>query len=252
MNRYGQSITWSTPTAPHPFTGVCTSYSEREGLQEQLIDDEVGDNTALVLHSKKTDISFDARVTDGSTDFLDLSAGAALTLSGFNSGIVLCRRAVERWVLEQPKTASIQATHYPDIAQATPAEVGTDLDAFTPDQSALSIVYPGDVLIYGTYGISHASGVVHGLTIEQILQITEDEPSPVGTILGAASHGYMRRIELDLLATGSKPAVGSVLTLTGAPSHGSDYRITSSEKKFATKRGMMYAVAAVWISPFTA
>lgn len=250
MNRYGQTITWSTPTAPHLFTGICTRYSYRDARQRQLDDDEVGDFRALIQHSQKAEIDFEAKVTDESTDFLDLSAGGAIAVSGINAGVVLVRRAVERWVLQQPKTASVQGTHFPDIVQASPVLAGTDLDAVTPDQSALGIVTPGGVLIYGTSGLGHASGVLHELEIAQELQITEDDPSPAGKILGAASHGYMRTIRLRLLSTGAIPATGSTLALTGAPAHAADYKIESADTVFESKRGKMYEIGALWIPPF--
>ncbi len=252
MNRYGQPITWSAITAPHLFTGECTAYGYRDAVTRQLIDDEAGDQMAVVLHSRKAELNFDAKVTSSSTDFLDLSAGAALTVSGISAGVVLATRAVERWSLGQPKTASIQATHFPDMTQASPATAGVALTAFTPTPT-LTIVYPGSKIIYGTVGLTHLSGIVHALTIEQQLSITEDEPTPAGLITGAASHGYMRTIQLDLLARtdlAAKPAVRSVLAITGAPSHAGGYRIESVEEKFAEKRGKMYAVSAIWIPPF--
>jgi len=249
MNRYGQSITWGAITAPHLFSGECTSFSFREGRTRQLIDDEAGDNMALVLHSRKAELSFEAKVTNESDDFLDLSGGAAITVTGISVGVVLCSRASERWALGQPKTASITATHYPDMVQASPAAAGASLDAFVPDQAELGIVTPGTKIIYGTFGLGHASGVVHGLTLEQALTITEDEPSPDGKLVGAATHGYLRTISLDLLATGAKPATGSVLAITGAPDRAGGYRIESAEERYADKRGKMYAIAAVWIPP---
>lgn len=251
MNRYGQSITWGTVSAPHIFTGECTGYTARSVAQRQLEDDEAGDIDALILHSQKTEISFDAKVRSGSEDFLDLSAGASITVSGISSGTVLASRAVERWQLGQPKTASVTATHYPDVTGGDGESAG-ELSAFTPAQTGLGIVTPGSVLIYGTYGLTHASGVVHGLTIEQILELTEDDPSPAGTILGVVAHGYLRTIQLELLATGALPAVGSTLAITGAPDHAGGYKIESAEKKFASKRGMMYSVSAVWVPPMAA
>lgn len=251
-NRYGQTITWSTPTAPHPFSGVCTRYSYRDARTRQLDDDEAGDFRALIQHSQKAALEFEAKITEDSTDFLDLSAGAKITVSGIASGTVLCSRAVERWALGQSKTASITATHYPDITGGAGASAGVALDAFTPDQSALGIVTPSGVLKYGTYGLGHAVGIVHGLTITQELQIAEDDPSPAGTILGATSHGYLRTIELLLLATGAIPATGSTLALTGAPDHAADYKIENAELRFQHKGGKMYQINAVWIPPFTA
>lgn len=254
MDRYGQGITWGTLTAPHLCTGHCTAYSYRDVTSRQMETDEGGDHVAVALHSRKAQLSFAAAVTSGSADFLDLSQGAALSVSGISSGVVLARRAVERWRLNQRKTVSIEATHYPDMVQASPAAAGTDLDAFTPDQTVLdnTIVYPGGEIIWSTAGLTHASGVVHSLEIGQELQITEDDPSPVGTILGAASHGYMRTIRLELLSTGAKPEVRSVLVIGGAPGHGSDYRIEESDDVFEDRRGKMYSVTAIWIPPFTA
>lgn len=251
MNRYGQAITWGPLSAPRLFTGQTRSYSARDGVTKQLITDMSAENMAMIPHSQKVEIDFEALVTSESVDFLDLSAGAAIAIAGITSGVVLVRRAIETWRLGQPKTAGCQATHYPDMSQASPASVG-ELDAMTPDQSSLSIVYPGGQIIYSTAGLTHASGIVHGLTIEQILQITEDEPSPDGKILGAATHGYERTIRLDLLATGAAPAVKSVLTIGGAPGHAADYRIISSNIQFQDQRGKMYAVEAAWIPGFTA
>ncbi len=250
MNRYGQTITWSTIAAPHLFTGHCTAYSYADAATRQPMDDEAGDNVAIALHSRKADLNFSAEITSQSTDFLDLSTGAAIVVDGL-ANTVLVSRAVETWRLGQRKTASITATHYPDMVQADPDLAGVELDAVTPAAQAQAFVFPGGVLIYGTAGLGHASGVVHALTIEQQLTITEDDPSPAGTILGAASHGYMRTIKLELLATGAIPAVKSVLALTGAPAHAADYRIERAEQIFASKRGKMFSIDAVWIPPFT-
>ena len=264
MNHYGQSITWGTVAAPHLFTGVCTGYSYREGRQRQLDDDEAGELRVLIQHSRKAEISFDAKVTDESDDFLDLSGGAAITITGVNPpGLVLVRRAVERWSLGQPKTASVQATFYPDITENTTPLADT-LSAFTPDQSAFfgatplsqAIITPGNKLIYGTRGMTMpgtpAIGIIHELEISQELTIAEDEVSPAGTILGAATHGYLRTIRLRLLATGAIPTSGSELTINSAPNHAADYRIESAEVSFASRRGKMFDISAVWIPPFTA
>jgi len=247
MNRYGQSITWGPSTAPALFTGSILSYSYRDARTRQLIEDATSDYAALVQHSQKADINFEARITEASTDFLDLSMGAKIVVSGVTGGTILATRAIERWQLLQPKTASIQATHYPDMTGESGASAGATLGAFTPDQSDLDIVLPGGELIYGTYGLGHAAGVVHGLTLEQQLTITEDDPSPDGKILGAASHAYLRTIQLDLLATGAIPATGTVLGVSGGPDHASGYRIESAELKFTTAKGKMYALAGVWI-----
>ena len=184
MHRYGQTlIAWSTAAAPHPFSGTCTSYSYRDQKTRQLIDDESGDNLALILHSRKADVEFEARVTVDSTDFLDLSTGAAVVVTGITGGVLLARRVSEKWALMQEKTISFSGTHYPDLTQASPVLAGTET-AFVPDQTTLGIVYPGGEIIYSTVGITHASGTIHALTIDQELQITEDEPTPDGLITG--------------------------------------------------------------------
>ncbi len=251
MNRYGQAITWGPLSAPRLFTGQTREYSYRDSVTKQLITDMSADNIAMVLHSRKGEINFEALVTEGSEDFLDLSAGAAIAITGIFTGVVLATRATETWRLGQPKTASCTATHFPDMTQASPGLAG-ELSAFTPDQSALSIVHPGAKLIYSTSGLGHASGIVHGLTLEQILQITEDEPSPDGKILGATTHGYERNIKLDLLATDAIPAVDTVLAITGAPAHAGGYRITAANVQFADQRGKMFAIEAAWIPAFAA
>lgn len=251
MNRYGQTITWSTPTAPRPFTGIVTAFSHEEQVQEYLDEDESGDHRALITSGKKASLDWDAKVTDGSDDFLDLSGGAKITVTGFASGTILAYSAIERYVLNSPKTISVRATHFPDMTDSGGTAADLDVDAFVPDPSSLTNVFPGSKLIYSTVGLTHAAGVVHGLTIEQMLQITEDDLTPAGTIPGATTHGYQRKITLDLLATGSRPALESTLAITGAPTRAGDYKITSSSRRFATKRGMMYRVGAIWIPPFT-
>lgn len=249
MNRYGQEITWSTMSAPRPFTGVLTSYTARDAATRQLFDDEPGDNEVVVLHSAKTALNWEARVTKNSTDFLELSTGAKLTVSGFTSGTILASNASERWALGQAKTVSVQATHYPFMVGGDGDAASNGLNAFTPSQT-LSIATPGAELIYGTAGLGHAAGVVHGLTLEQALTISEDDPSPDGKLLGAAAHGYLRTAKVELLATGAAPARESILALTGAPSHAGGYKIESVETRGMHKRGTMYAIQAVWIPPF--
>ena len=149
-NRYGQTITWGPLSAHTLFTGEKQSYSYRDQVTKQNIDGAAAEFIAMALHSQKADLDFEAKITSDSANFLDLSGGAAVAVSGITGGIVLVRQAVEKWALLQPKLASIQAVHYPDIVQSSPTLAGTTLNAFTPDQSALGIVYPGGKIIYGT------------------------------------------------------------------------------------------------------
>jgi hypothetical protein len=250
-NRYGQTITWGPLTAPALFTGERQSYSYRDAVTKQNISGAAGDHFAQVLHSRKAALSFTAKVTSGATDFLDISDGAAIAVSGVTGGQVIVSRAVETWRLLQPKTASITASHYPDMPLTNTAAAAATLSAFTPDQSALGIVFPSGLLTFSTFGLTHATGIVHELTIEQILQLTDDEPSPDGKLLGCQGHGYERMIRLLLLATAAAPAVKSVLTIGGAPDHASDYRITDVEQTLEDQRGKMFAINASWIPPFT-
>lgn len=250
-NRYGQTISWGPLSAPALFTGERQSYSYRDAVTKQNISGADGDHFAQVLHSRKAALSFTAKVTSGSDDFLDISDGAAIAVDGISAGQVIVSRAVETWRLMQPKTASITATHYPDMPNTNTAAASAGLNAATPSQSGIGIVFPVGALTYSTYGLTHGSGIVHELTIEQILQLTDDEPSPDGKILGCQGHGYERMIRLMLLATSSIPAVRSVLTIGGAPGHASDYRITDAEQTWEDQRGKMYALSASWIPPYT-
>jgi len=247
MNRYGQAITWGAAGAPHLFTGDCLSYGLKDAVTKQEIEDENADLAAVVLHSRKAALSFEAQVNSGTTNFLDLSAGAAITVSTISGGTVLASRTVERWALGHPKTASVSGYWYPDMTSTSPAQAGSAVSAFTPDQTGLSIPIPSSKVIYGTYGLTHAAGIVQGLTLTQILKITEDEPNPDGTIQGATSSGYQRTISLEVLATGTKPAVRSTLVITGAPATAGNFVITSADEKWAKAKGKMYEVEAVWI-----
>ena len=249
-NRYGQTITWGPLTAPALFTGERQSYSYRDVVTKQNISGADGDHFAQVLHSHKAEIQFTVKVTSASTDFLDISGGAAIAVTGVTGGQVLVSRAVETWRLMQPKTASITATHYPDMTSTNTTAAGR-MTAFTPAQTGIGIVFPSGLLTYSTYGLTHSAGIVHELTIEQILQLTDDEPSPDGKLLGCQGHGYERMIRLLLLATGDAPAVKTVLTIGGAPGHASDYRITDVEQTLEDARGKMFSISASWIPPFT-
>lgn len=249
MYQIGQEITWSTPSAPHPFTGVCRRYSARDAFTRQLVSNEVGDHLAAILHSAKVAISFEAMVTGGSTDFLDLSAGPVIDV-GITPGLTLAYRAVERWALEQEKTASVEATHYPGCTVGAD-QVPNAMSAFTPDQSGLGIVTPGSTIIYGTYGMTHAAGVIHGLTLTQEWTLKDHRPTPAGVIPGANAFAYMRMIEMRIMATAGQPAKGTTLSITNSPSHAADYKIEESAVEFEDKTEKMYSLKAFWISPFS-
>jgi hypothetical protein len=249
MNRYGQAITWGPLSAPQLFTGDIVSYSYRDAETDEELPG-VSEIAAIAFHSRKATLNFESEITKGSTDFLDLSStAAAIAVSGIEAGTVLVSQVVEKWALNRRKSASIMATHYPDIVSSG-GLANKELDAFTPDQSELGIVLPGQNLIYGTFGLTHLSGIVHELTLTQTLKITEDDPSPAGKILGAATHKYKRTLSMLLLATGEPPAVRSVLNISGAPDHALNHRITSVDLRFEREKGKMYAIEGVWIPAF--
>lgn len=251
MNIYG-TITFGAYQAPQLFTGEATRYSYRDMVSERFEEDARGENMAVIFDQRKAELSFAAKITNDSTDFLDLSSGAAMVVSGISGGVLLATTVEEDWNLGQAKTASVNAVHYPDIVQASPALAGTALDAFTPDQAGLGIVTPTGKIISGTYGLGHASGVLHQLTITQELKHNLAEPTPDGKIIGVQTTGYVRRIRARILATSTQAAVNSTLAITGAPSHAEDYKITSSEVQYELGRGKMYLINAVWTPLFSA
>src|SRR4051812_29790482 len=117
MVHYGQAlIGFHALGAPHAFTVDLTNFSRSPSLREQLDEDESGENRALILHSLTEELSWEGKVKSASTDFLDLSQGALLTVAGITGGGILAKRAVERWSLMQAKTISLSATRYPDLA----------------------------------------------------------------------------------------------------------------------------------------
>src|SRR4051812_30064129 len=104
LQTYGASTShWGTADAPQLFTGHCTRYSYRDAITRRLLTNMVGDNVAAALHSRKAEVDFAANVTAGSTDFLDLSEGAKIAISGITGGSLLAYRAVEEWNLLERK-----------------------------------------------------------------------------------------------------------------------------------------------------
>lgn len=254
---YGQNIKYGVLGAPTLFTGDNMSFSYRDTVTPDELEDGGSDIVALALHSRKGEINFSGEVTSDTDDFLDLSAGAAIAVVGtpggiaLDAGFILAYEAVEEWSLLQRKQCSVRAYHYPDGGTPGGTSAGA-LNAFTPSQS-LDFLFPGNTLIYSTAGITHTAGLVHQLRLTQSLTITDDEHSPDGKILGAFSSGYKRAISLLLLCKpqdAAIPAVRSVLTLSGAPAHAANYRVTSAEARMERKKGMMYSIEATWIPTF--
>jgi hypothetical protein len=237
-HHYGQDITYGVLGAPALFTGDNMSFSYRDQVTKDNLEDGGSDFAAMALHSRKGDLSFEGEVTSDTNDFLDLSTGARIVVEGspggidLSTGFILAQDAVEEWNLLRRKRASVRAMHYP---------------------SSINFLFPGNTLIYSTVGFTHAAGLIHQLRLTQTLQITDDEPSPDGKILGAFASGYERVISLLLLGKPSDaviPAPRSVLTITGAPDRMKNFRVISAEPRMERKKGMMFSIEAAWIPPF--
>lgn len=256
---YGQSITYGVLGAPALFTGDKMSFSYRRAVTKDNLEDGASDFTAMALHSRKAEINFAGEVTSGSTDFLDLSGGQKLTLTGGPAGIdlaqgmILAEQTVEEWGLLRRKQASVKAWHYPDATDESGPAAGT-----TPifdSQDLAGLLFPGGTLNYSTVGITHAAGVVHNVRLTQTVQITDDEPSPDGKLLGAFTHGYERMLSLTLLqkpADAAIPAEKSVLAFLDAPDRIKNFRVISASPAMERKRGLMFTIEAAWIPPFGA
>jgi hypothetical protein len=150
------------------------------------------------------------------------------------------------------KRCSVMATHYPEAPADTGALAGVAKNAFTPDQSSIDFLFPGSTLIYSTVGFTHAAGLVHNVKLTQSVNITDDEPSPDGKLLGAFTSGYKRTLSLLLLgkpAEAAIPAVRSVLTFATAPANMANFLVTSAEPRLERKKGMMFSIEATWIPP---
>ena len=243
IKQYGKSLTWSTVDAPHPFGGIAEDYSYKDAFQETPIEGET-DIQAFALHGRKGEISFNATATDASTDFLDLSGGVKLTISGLATGTVLATQAVETWALGQPKRLSLSATHYPDMTDAGGDAAG-ELSAATPTPPEGIIIRPAGKVIFSTAGLTHAAGIVQGLTLTQKIKLVDQEDE-LGKLIAAFVANYMRTIELDLISTAAAPALNTVLTIAGAPDHAAGYIITSADLNWRKGDKKSYKIGAIW------
>ena len=156
MPAYGAALEWSTINAAHLCSGICENYTYDLAVEEDAIPGEV-DIAAFAYHGKKADIAFDCTFDNTSTDFLDLTNGQQLAITGLSSGIVLATEAVETWAMKQPKKGSIKAVHLVD-ATGTGTAAGT-LSALSPTSTAI-VIKPTSRIIYGTAGLSHAAGYI--------------------------------------------------------------------------------------------
>src|SRR4051812_24227416 len=110
----GLLYNFGTASAPQLFTGECTRYSHDDGTTRDVIQNMAGAARALALHPQMGTVDFEAQVTSGSVDLLDLSAGPAITSSGLPAGLNLARLMTERWRILAAKTASVSAMNFPD------------------------------------------------------------------------------------------------------------------------------------------
>jgi hypothetical protein len=250
MNTYGESITWSMDAFTGPITGDAQNYSYRAAYSDYMSPGQDGAHAAMVLHGHKGEISFESLISPDTDNIPNLSLGARIAISAISAGLVLCRSVSESWRDRQSKSVSLSASHYPAITAGTGAEPGA-IAGFTPaDQAGISI-YPAGRVIWSTIGLGHTSGKIRAFTIDQSLEIAE-ETDPLGAYCAVATHSYQRSITLEILSTGTRPALDTILTVTGAPAHASGYAITSSEEMLRLRQGKLYRVEAMWIPAMAA
>jgi hypothetical protein len=252
LENYGSSLptAFGTADAPQLFSCITKRYSERPMATRQLFHDMLGKNVAAAQHSAVAEIDFEGEVTSDSTDFLDLRSGAAaIAFEGGPSGLTLARRAIERWRLGQRKSCAINAINLPDAVLGGGALATINLSAFTPAASLIAL--PGDDVIYSTVGLGHAAGEIQSLTLTQSLTVQLGKPTPAMTITHAHSFGYVGEIELEILAkSGTRPALKSTLTLTGAPEHAAGFKVETSDVVYDDLVEAMYRITAFWIPGF--
>lgn len=246
MQLYGASLIWGSASAPQPATCILESCDYKMSSQVHHEPDGAGDNAASALFRKKAGISFAGTITDGTIDLPDLSVGAliGMTHAAIVGGIVLCSSLIEEWGIDQPKKFSGAATHYPDATAGSGENAGT-LDGTFAQTGPL--IHPAAKLVWSTQGLTSALGTVQRLRIEQSLSLTEPPTDPL-KITAVVAHAYMRKITLEVLAlpNATLPANDSVLTVTGAPSHGAGAIISDSGWKWKRADGAMIEVEAFW------
>lgn len=247
-HNYGIALGWSTVGAPKPFSCILDNYEYNETNQEHLEDDEAVDIAAVILHGRTGAITFGGKITDASTDLPDLSQGALIDITSTETatGIVLCSQLVEEWVIGSPKNFSGSASHFPD-AVAGDGDAAGALDAYTPTGQTAPIIRPTSKVIWGTSGLSIAWGTVQRLRIEQSLTLSA-EPNEAGKLTAITAHRYIRRIQLDVLALASqsKPATDTLLTVAGAPDHAGGAVIKDAAVKWSKGARRMFTVSALW------
>jgi hypothetical protein len=246
---YGKPIIYGTATFPHLFSGICESYNYAEAMRRSDVVGENFDFAAVVLDQRKFNLSFTATVTNNAADFFDLSTGAKIAVQSddIETGTVLCSQAVETWELGKEKTASITATHYPALVEATAGPSAGALSAFTPagGNGTGVIMFPAGRLRWGLGGMATGFGVINRLTCTQTLTLQE-EPDEQGEISTVIAGKFQRTLDLTVASTGDRPPVGELLVLSGAPAHLGGYRIMSSDVAGSTEGKKLFNLNAAW------
>lgn len=250
MQIYGKPITWGTASFPKLFTGVTEDFSYKEAMRQSEEPDENSEIDAFIWDNLVADIDFSARITSGSTNFLDLSTGLkiAITNDAITGGFVLCSEAIEKWTLGAKKTASLKARHYPNTTDVVGGPSAGTLSAYTPGTGSPGsgvIVRPAGKVLWSTSGLSVTYGTVAELSLAQrwTLKEEDDGDGNIGTIIASK---YMRTIDLKVTATGDRPPVGTILSIDGAPAHAVGYQITRSELIGRIEDKKAYQLSAVW------
>lgn len=255
-NQYGTpTVKWSTATSPKLFSGIAENYNYRHNAQKSDTDNDDGERAISVLHGLTGDISFEVTITDASTDLPDLLDGSKITVvdaDNISGGTVLLTEIVERWQLGSDKMASARATHYPLVVGGAGAAAGT-YSGVSPVQVAPPIIIPGGSVVWGTKGLTSALGIVQSLTVTQTVQ-HKPEPDEAGQIVQVTTHGYFRRIALEVVAKGDAvcPAIGTTLAVTGAPAHAAGAFVTGADDRRRKGQKGTIAVEAEWFPAMAA
>ena len=240
-SQYGTALTWSTVNAPHLFSGICENYQYNRQQAQELVPGEQ-EIAAIIHHGLYGDISYDATITNQSSDFPLIQNGIQITVGAVAGGIILISDVEESWAIRQPKKASLKAKHFPDMVGSGAA--AATIAANTPNQTA-PFIRPAGKVIYGTQGLSTGFGIVQSLKISQNVSIETDEDTD-GKIKSAWCWKYLRKLSLEVLATGGRPAENSTLSVNGAPNHAVGYIIQNVSEKYSIGGKKSYSIEGIW------
>lgn len=109
----GKQIVWGSATAPGGLaTGIITDFSLDSSVQTDEITDADGDIVSVVLHGKKSEVSFDV-ICEAAT--APPAEGTALEIDGLTDGKTIAMGSTIKWSRGAAKTISVKATYYPDL-----------------------------------------------------------------------------------------------------------------------------------------